>query len=385
MEKEFIYKVLNNKIDSKREISMLKKQVSIDVFTRYVNFSESYNDKVGEVPFNDKSIYYSYQRHDLRLICNNWLKFLYNVDNVNTSYGTFFANGMGAISTLLMSLMKNNCNTILFSNLPYFESYDFAEEIFGVNSVKEYKNYNGENVDILWICTASPRFLSVDYKNIKTKNIVVDTSCIDSSSLYIRELVEFCEKNNISLFLVRSHMKLDCFGLEINRLGSLVCFNDRNNILDSCKKLEIYFGNNTSIKNIYPWLGEEEFFKLTTKNILKVQNISEVLSTMLSKLLDKNKYEINTFDSNIYFAIKLKKQVNNLDALNRSVSSYCQSFGLPIVTAASFYLEKVGLDNFARRLDNNNQFLRISPSFYISKKKSVEIAKKIAEYLNNLT
>ena len=141
MEKEFIYKVLNNKIDSKREISMLKKQVSIDVFTRYVNFSESYNDKVGEVPFNDKSIYYSYQRHDLRLICNNWLKFLYNVDNeICYSSGVFFASCMGAISTLLISLKDNGCKNIVFSNLPYFESYDFAEEAFDKNNVKEYKN-----------------------------------------------------------------------------------------------------------------------------------------------------------------------------------------------------------------------------------------------------
>lgn len=386
MEKKFIHKILSKQINIERKISKLKKDTSLDIFKKYVNFSESYNDKIGEVPFNDKSIYYSYQRHDLKLVCDNWLKFLYNVNNeICYSSGVFFASCMGAISTLLISLKDNGCKNIVFSNLPYFESYDFAEEAFDKNNVKEYKNYNGEKVDILWICTASPKFLSVDYKKIKTKNIVVDTSCIDCSSSYIKELVDFCKQNNISLFFVRSHMKLDCFGLEINRLGSLVCFNDKNNILELCKKLEIYFGNNTTIKNIYPWLGEEEFFKLTTKNILKVQNISEVLSTMLSKLLDKNKYEINTFDSNIYFAIKLKKQVNNLDALNRSVSSYCQSFGLPIVTAASFYLEKVGLDNFARRLDNNNQFLRISPSFYISKKKSVEIAKKIAEYLNNLT
>lgn len=382
MEENFIKKFLSKKIDITREISALKKDVSLEIFKRYADFSESYNDKLGVIPFNDKFISYSYQRHDLKLFCDDWLNFLYNTKNKNDSSGIFFANCMAAISTLIISLKDNGCKNAVFSNLPYFESYDFAERIFGKENVKEYKNYNNEDVDILWLCTASPRFLSVDYKNIKTKNIIIDTSCIDCSHAFIKEILKHCDENNISLFLVRSHMKLDCFGLEINRLGSLVCFNDKDNILDACKNLEAYFGNNATIKNIYPWLGESDFFELTSSNILYVNSIVKKMSKLLADLLDKEKYEVCTFDNNIYFTIKLKNKVEDLDGLNRSVSFYCQSFNLPIVTAASFYLEKVGLDNFERRLDGGSQFLRISPSLYVSEKDMVDVIGRVAEYLN---
>lgn len=384
MEKKFIKKILDKKINIEREISKLKKNTSLKIFNKYVSFSESYNDKIGEIPFNDKSFFYSYQRHDLTLICKNWLKFLYNIDNTDNSQGVFFANCMASISTLLLAFQKLNYKKILFSNLPYFESYDFAKELFSKENIQEYKKYKNTNIDILWICTASPKFLSIDYKKIKTKIIVLDTSCIDCSSIYIKEIVNFCKTNDITLFLVRSHMKLDCFGLEINRLGSLTCINDKENILEICTKLEIVLGNNTNISNIYPWLGEQEFFDITTKKITKTQKINDTTSRVLKKLLDKNKYEINKFDNKIYFTIKLKNKVDNLDKLNRDTTIYCQKHNLPIVTAASFYLEKVGFDNFTRTLDNNSQFLRLSPSSYISKKDTIETAKKIAEYLNNI-
>ena len=72
------------------------------------------------------------------------------------------------------------------------------------------------------------------------------------------------------------------------------------------------------------------------------------------------------------------------DELNKNVSNYCQKYKLPVVTASSFYLENIGIDNFVRRLDNNSQFLRISLSAWISKKSTMESIKKIVEYLNSI-
>ena len=69
--------------------------------------------------------------------------------------------------------------------------------------------------------------------------------------------------------------------------------------------------------------------------------------------------------------------------LNLSVSDYCKKFDLPVNTCSSFYLEKIGIDNFIRRLDNNSKFLRIS-STKIKKKDAINIAKRVGEYLNNI-
>lgn len=381
-ERQFLNSVLHKKVNSSGSISKIKKNTTLSVAKKYIDFSESYNGKVCEINFDDdKTITYSYQRHDLQINCNNWLKFLYNIDDKNSN-GMFFSCCMASISTLLIILNKKNYKKAIFSNLPYFESFDFCEGL--LKNVKEYKYIKkNEKADFLWLCSASPKLFSVDYKIVNTDCIILDTSCLSPVDEYIITLYDYCKKNNKTLILVRSHMKLDCFGLEINRLGSLLIFDDKNNIIDDAKKMQIALGNNTTLNNIYPWLGEEEFFNITNKNILKVQKMMADVKKYLVKELDLNKYEVCSFDHNLYLTIKLKNRVNNLDELNKDISNYCQKYNLPVVTASSFFLENIGVDNFVRRLDNNSQFLRISLSMWISKKLTMESIKKIAEYLNN--
>lgn len=379
--KKFIKDVLNKKNYSSNNISKFKKDVTLGIVKKYIDFSESFNGKICKIDFNeDENITYSYQRHDLQVNCKNWLKFLYNIDE-NSSNGAFFSCCMAVISTLLLVLRKYK--SAVFSNLPYFEAFDLAEKV--IDKVEEYKNFNiNKNVDFLWLCSASPDFSLVDYKNIKTDIIVFDTSCLSPTDTYIKDLYLYCKENNKTLILVRSHMKIDCFGLEINRLGSLVIYNDNQNIVEKCKEFRVFLGNNTILNNIYPWLGNNEFFNITQKNVLKVQKTMEDVKKYLAKNLKSEKYEVCPFDHNIYCTIKLKQKVDNLDKLNEDITSYCQKFNLPIVTASSFFLEKVGLDNFVRRLDNNNQFLRISLSIWISKKDTLKIVGKVVEYLNNI-
>ena len=380
---KFLNDILNKKTNSNGSISKIKKNTTLNVINRYIDFSESYNGKVCEINFdNNKTITYSYQRHDLQVNCDNWLKFLYDIDDTNSN-GMFFSCCMASISTLLMILNKEGYKKAIFSNLPYFESFDFCEELF--KTVKEYKYIKkNEKADFLWLCSASPKLFSIDYTIVNTSCIILDTSCLAPTDEYIINLYDYCKKNNKTLILVRSHMKLDCFGLEINRLGSLLIFNDKNDIINKAKKLQIALGNNTTLNNIYPWLGVENFFNITKNNVLKVQRMMADVKKYLVKELDINKYEVCSFDHNLYLTIKIKNKVDNLDELNKNVSSYCQKYKLPVLTASSFYLENIGIDNFVRRLDNNSQFLRISLSAWISKKSTMESIKKIVEYLNSI-
>lgn len=384
---KFINSVLSEKLSIKGAsgVSKIKKDVKKAILKRFINFSESSNGKIVEIGHKCGNISYSYQRHDLEFNTDNWLKFLYNNDLKSAvSIGTFFSSGMGGISTLISVLVQNNFLDFVFTDIPYFESYDYLTNYFPNAKAKEIKDYNGEGfIDVLWIDSASPKFLETNYKEIHTKIIVCDTSCLDCSSDYIKELIEYTNNKNITLFLVRSHMKLDCFGLEVNRLGSVVAVNDVNNLLEKVKTLKICYGNNTTLSNIYPWLGYEEFFELTTKDVKSTQDINNLIESELVKKLDKNKYDVVHFNHCLYFTIRLKKYEGDFNKLNSEVSKYCQSFNLPVNTASSFYLEKIGVDNFIRRLDNNSKFLRISSSF-IKKEQAIEIAEKVAEYLNNI-
>ncbi len=51
---------------------------------------------------------------------------------------------------------------------------------------------------------------------------IFDTSCFAASSGRIRTIVELARARDIPMVLVRSHTKLDCFGLDYGRLGSIV-------------------------------------------------------------------------------------------------------------------------------------------------------------------
>ena len=127
---KFLNDILNKKTNSNGSISKIKKNTTLNVINRYIDFSESYNGKVCEINFdNNKTITYSYQRHDLQVNCDNWLKFLYDIDDTNSN-GMFFSCCMASISTLLMILNKEGYKKAIFSNLPYFESFDFCEELF---------------------------------------------------------------------------------------------------------------------------------------------------------------------------------------------------------------------------------------------------------------
>ena len=383
---DFLNSILKDKIDvGDAKTSKIKRSVLRKIFDKYLDVSESTNGKVMNINHCAGVISYSYQRHDLEFKADNWLKFLYNYDCDVKSDGTFFSCGIASISTLLTILIKHNYKNFVFTNIPYFESYDYLSNYFDAVNLKEIKYFhNNEKIktDVLWIDSASPDFLSLDYKNIDAKIIICDTSCLDCSNNYIKNLVDFVIKTNKQLFLVRSHMKLDCFSLEINRLGSVVAVND-DEILTDVKELKTKLGNNTTVQNIYPWLGNADFFKLTSKDVAYTNKINNLIESELRKILDTDKYDIVHFDHCMYFTIRLKKFEGDFNILNLSVSDYCKKFDLPVNTCSSFYLEKIGIDNFIRRLDNDSKFLRIS-STKIKKKDAINIAKRVGEYLNSI-
>lgn len=362
-----------------------RKNIIKNINDAYLRYSESSIGKQCVITDQLKTISYSYQRHDLDITSPNPLSFLYNykstVDNQNLldSHMLFFSSGMASISTVLMTF-KQNYNSILFSDIPYFESYDYAQYL--KFNCYEHKNYDHSSTDILWICSSSYNFKSINYKDIQCKVIVFDTSCLDCSHKYIHELIDYCLNKNICLILVRSHIKIDCFGLEINRLGSALFINDTKNHSSHCKEIRKYLGNNIEIKAIYPWLGHDDFFYITTFGYTQVVKVYHQVIELLNDKLDKEKYEVIHFDHEVYVNIKVKDKSKDLDIINQDIIKYCHDS--QINTLSSFYMYSIGLDNFVRVLDNNNQFLRISLSIYVDENKTLYLINKIIDYLNNL-
>lgn len=365
---------------SEQSITDLRSELLYKIFRYYLKNSESSRTKATKIKHGNNYIKYSYQRHDLELITKNWLKFIYNIDNLEDyeSLGSFFSCGIASIYDLIISLYSKDFKNYIFSDIPYFESYGILENNFSDIKLFQLSQTSNYITDVLWLDSCSPKFLSLDYKLFDTKIIVFDTSCLDCSSDYIEKLVYYCKEKQITLALVRSHMKLDCFGLEISRLGSLVIINDNYSLMNKIKEIRTCCGNNAILQNIYPWLGYDEFFDYTTKLIDKVKEINRIIKTNIK--VNEDTYEVMNFDHELYFTIKFKnKKKLDLDNINVKLSTFCQSFNLPVVSASSFFLDKIGIDNFVRKLDNNSQQIRISASL-ISKKYAKIIGNKISEF-----
>lgn len=363
-----------------QSISDSRSKLLYKTFKYYLKNSESSRTKTTKIKHGNNYIRYSYQRHDLELVTKNWLKFIYNIDDIedHESFGSFFSCGIASIYDLIVSLCDKGFKNYIFSDIPYFESYGILEKNFSDAKLFQYSEINSYNTDVLWLDSCSPKFLSLDYRLFDTKIIVLDTSCLNCSSCYIKKLFCHCKEKKITLALARSHMKLDCFGLEISRLGSLVIVNDSYSLMNKIKEIRTCCGNNTILQNIYPWLGYDEFFKYTTQLIDKVKEINEIIKTNIE--VNEDIYEVVSFDHGLYFTIKFKdKKKLDLDNINVKLSTFCQSFNLPVVSASSFFLDKIGVDNFVRKLDNNSQQIRISASL-VSKKNAKIIGNKISEF-----
>ncbi len=71
------------------------------------------------------------------------------------------------------------------------------------------------------------------------------------------------------MILIRSHIKLDCFGLEVSRLGSIVTLSSKDANIATIGDLEAFqkvcqemngkMGSNFSLFKYYPWLEKNSF------------------------------------------------------------------------------------------------------------------------------
>lgn len=338
---------------------------------------------------NPVAISYSYQRFDLSLKIDNWLNFIYGFSKIkNASTGFLLSSGMSAIHAIITTLAKLKIeNKIIFTNLPYFETYNLMTRYYDFFNVIQIEKYDTHSDGILWIDSSSPIITNINFN--KNHNIViVDTSCFEPKSEKLEKIISKFKSNSL-IILNRSHIKLDCFGLEISRLGSLVfIFPDKNQknyemgnlIYEQCKDLISFNGSNVEMKNIYSWLGNEEFFKLTKLRTKRIRYFCNALRKTLDGKLNKNLFQILYHEHELYFTIRFLDGsiIENPNDFAMSMAKKAIDKGLPIRGSGSFGLNKVCLDGFEWNLDNKFKHIRISSS---------DLAKKyiniIADFLNN--
>jgi hypothetical protein len=161
---------------------------------------------------------WSYRRFDERLQAK--VATIYPQLNARVAFALWTGSGMAAVSSALEAL----CAALPEGtplHLPvdaYFETLRVAGRLQRLRPLVEVAPSAGSVLYLDSITLSDRTPASVEH----LAQVVFDTTCYDAASTRIGDVVERCWVARVPCLLLRSHLKLDCLGLEYGRLGSVV-------------------------------------------------------------------------------------------------------------------------------------------------------------------
>ncbi|MDH5581263.1 MAG: hypothetical protein OEY33_05105 [Bdellovibrionales bacterium] len=266
-------------------------------------------------------ISYTYSRSNFKVEHNDFLKLIHpNLEIRNyISMGTFTANAQGTLSCLLsaIKIWDSKLGIKCLQKDIYYETDEFLE-VFNLD--------NDSTILFLDSSACARNFSMVKY----AKAIIIDTTCFSPNDEILEMWINDFINKNISIFLVRSHQKLDSFGMEYSSLGSIT-YIKRDDSMDEVYalfvKLLSHFGGLPSIENIYPFFNKKEFFALTEKRV-------EIIKSRNQIELEHSR----NFDHGLYSWSQLSHRIEK-ETLAKAAIRFCEKmtqFGIPLKFVESF-------------------------------------------------
>lgn len=266
-------------------------------------------------------------------------------------YSSFYSSGQSAISSLFLALAQDFQNFSLYSPVKVYFETPLALQLINQGS-----STKGETFFLIDSTRIEPQHLSLISENFsKYKFAMIDTSLWAWDEPVLQSLIDTLE-GKIDLFLMRSHLKLDCLGGEYSTLGSIVYISSdetsiqaRESLIKNLTTVSSSLGSYPSLDQIYPFYKNKTFHELTFKRIKKIK---ESLKRILPRLLPffNDKYldlEIPYHGLFIIFHLKtkeadLRKQILKLIRLEDGPVALVDSYGFdfPSVLVAELTHER---------------------------------------------
>ena len=348
-------------------VNTLRKRILLCQVERAAVLNET--SPVGPGCFSSPSgpVTYDYQRYNLRRVDVQWLQELYFTDTEGRfSDGLLFACGMSAIAALYSVFSRRAWKQVQFSPIPYFESNLLAKRFFENITFDQANDQFTSDRDVLWLDTSSLIWPKFPEQAGSIRLIVVDTTLVEPDSVHTTQWIHESAHLKCPLVLVRSHMKLDSFGLEVGRLGSIVVIAPDNNsdeteeLIKELLQARSGFGTGFNLINLYPWLGNQEFADLTRLRTIAIRRVTQLLySALIDIRRSGDRYEVLPSKSHsIFLVIQTNIDVgsggNRQDGLNPfqgfalslSIAEYCSRTHLPMIAAGSLGLDRITVNDF---------------------------------------
>ena len=378
-------------------VTELRKQIKVNAINSNIAFFESSHLGLIRREYQNNYFQYSYQRYDLTLIDENWLDKIYNINMpIFSSSGLFVKSGMAAflVSILTLKRLYPSLNYLRYAKDGYFEVNDMFTHHLKFYQITYFGEENLYPPDLVILDSTT---CIVDQAQwIDAKVIIIDTTCWATSDPILVSLLENLKNYLGLIILVRSHIKLDCFGLEINRLGSIIILANTNlpNVVhkfkESSQETTCNIGCNFNIEDCYPWLFHKKFHELSK---MRTDRIKYYTNKIYQRLINEENMElsISKGQHDLFVTakfirtkhlIKKFKFDNPVVRYTRQICNIAQRNGLPLVPSPSFGLCYSSFDGHHNR-NGTEGYLRLAPSPNMNEAQADQIADFFIEWFGN--
>ncbi len=291
--------------------------------------------KIWEVPglWYGKRIDYRYQRQDFSVegAAAPLEVFYPNLRSNRRAVGRFTRSGQSAMLGLWLALRSRRpgAEARLLSPQIYFESWRVLQSLGVACSGTGRLGL----LDSSTLAADPLRYLA----GVDLDALVVDTTTWDLSSPDIQRIIDWAEAQRLPLFVVRSHLKLDCLGAEYGLLGSVVLLSEDEEALGTALVESLSLGGLLAVhEDLYPFLWDPEFLRLTAARTARIQTTTRAIVGALEPFLAarSERLRIERFGHDLFFIVYYRGgSAHCPDAfveLARDAdvpARYCDSFG----------------------------------------------------------
>lgn len=296
--------------------------------------------------FSGKKITYRYQRQDFIIEGHSPLEVYYPglKTNLNVN-GHFTRSGQSATFGLALALKNTHADL----TLQYLSQYTYFESLRVFEGLKIASDKNSTTALLDSSQLEKEPMLHLAGK--KLDRLIVDTTNWNINSPYIQKIINWAEQEKTELFLIRSHLKLDCLGAEYGLLGSVVRLAQNEDKAWEKFFLETlsYAGLLAVHEQIYPFLWDEDFLKLTSERTERIRENTKYFTDELAPFLKtlKHPMRLKLLDHQLFFGVYYEGKADHhpekflkLSLMHQIPAKYCDSFGfdfLSLTNVVSFH------------------------------------------------
>lgn len=302
---------------------------------------------------NNLSFDYEYQRYDINIKYKDFFNELYGLEEDNY----YFTNcGMSGLSSTFYALKKLGYK-LFYQNQIYVETERLVKDY-----IYNDKEFTG-NKSVLFLDSVS--FTNIEL--ILNSQILNYDLYILDTTLYVKDeiinIVDFFKENNKSIILIKSHTKMDMFGIEWATLGSIFISGPdeklKKEVMNEIKIVLSFIGGFAYPNDIPLFWSKKEFYKVNYNRNKRIKENTDYIYEIITKrfpdltiikpyhrmfiLIEPNRFiDYKTIEKDLHkYALKSKY---------KDIVCYADSFGL----------DRLGVSGYYENMSADTEVFRIS-------------------------